>query len=136
MKFVDTSWWVAWALPEDARHGEATHMAARVGESERLLTTNLVLGETWTFLRSKDGHRAAVDLIDRVADLESAGRFIVHAVTGEEETRAWRWLRRHDERIYSFVDATSFEVMRARRLREALAFDNDFAAAGFVEMRS
>ena len=136
MKFVDTSWWVAWALPEDARHGEAMHMAARVGESERLLTTNLVLGETWTFLRSKDGHRAAVDLIDRVADLESAGRFIVHAVTGEEETRAWRWLRRHDERIYSFVDATSFEVMRARRLREALAFDNDFAAAGFVEMRS
>ena len=110
-------------------------MAARVGESERLLTTNLVLGETWTILRSKDGHRAAVSLIDRVADLESAGKFIVHAVTGEEETRAWRWLRRRDERVYSFVDATSFEVMRARRLRDALAFDNDFAAAGFVEMR-
>lgn len=49
MKFVDTSWWVAWALPEDARHGKAMHMAARVGDRERLLTTNLVLGETWTF---------------------------------------------------------------------------------------
>ncbi|MCY3806044.1 MAG: VapC toxin family PIN domain ribonuclease, partial [bacterium] len=50
-------------------------------------------------------------------------------------SRAWDWLRRHDEREYSFVDATSFEVMRTRRLREALAFDNDFTAAGFTEMR-
>lgn len=135
MKFVDTSWWVAWALPEDARHVEAMNMAARVVDSERLLTTNLVMGETWTFLRSKASHRTAVRFIDRVADFESSGRFVVHAVTDEEESRAWRWLRRHDERVYSFVDATSFEVMRARRLREVLAFDNDFTAAGFVELR-
>jgi predicted nucleic acid-binding protein len=33
------------------------------------------------------------------------------------------------------VDATSFVVMRHRRLTEALAFDGDFAAAGFVEVR-
>jgi predicted nucleic acid-binding protein len=45
------------------------------------------------------------------------------------------WLRRHDERPYSFVDATSFQVMRERRLREALAFDQDFTAAGFTELR-
>jgi hypothetical protein len=34
---------------------------------------------------------------------------------------------------YSFVDATSFAVMRSLRVREALAFDGDFAAAGFTE---
>jgi len=33
------------------------------------------------------------------------------------------------------VDATSFALMRRRRLHEALAFDGDFAAAGFVEVR-
>lgn len=49
---------------------------------------------------------------------------------------AWRWLRRHDERPYSFVDATSFALMRRLRLREALAYDGDFAAAGFIEVRS
>jgi predicted nucleic acid-binding protein len=36
----------------------------------------------------------------------------------------------------SFVDATSFAVMRRRRIREALAFDGDFNAAGFVEVRA
>jgi predicted nucleic acid-binding protein len=51
------------------------------------------------------------------------------------EEAAWQWLRRHDERDYSFVDATSFEVMRRERIGEALAFDGDFTAAGFVELR-
>ena len=135
MKFVDTSWWVAWALPDDARHSDALHMSARLGGGERLLTTNLVVGETWTFLRYRDSHRTSVGFLDQVEDFKSAGKLAVHTITVDEESRAWRWLRRHDERPYSFVDATSFEVMRARRLREALAFDNDFAAAGFVEVR-
>lgn len=51
------------------------------------------------------------------------------------EAEAFRWLRRHDEREYSFVDAASFATMRRRRLTEALAFDGDFSAAGFVELR-
>ena len=135
MKFADTSWWVAWTLPNDARHLEALEVLARVGSGEQVLTTNLVLGETWTFLRRKDSHRTAVGFLDRVAVLESARKLVLHAVTEEQESKAWAWLRRHDEREYSFVDATSFEVMRARRLREVLAFDNDFPAAGFIETR-
>ena len=34
-----------------------------------------------------------------------------------------------------FVDATSFILMRRLGLREALAFDGDFSATGFVELR-
>ena len=135
MKFADTSWWAALILPSDARHGDALKMRMLVHGSEQVLTTNLIVGETWTLLRRKAGHRYAVGFLDRVELLVSEGKLLVHAVTGDEESRAWRWLRRHDERVYSFVDATSFEVMRARRLREALSFDNDFAAAGFVELR-
>ena len=39
------------------------------------------------------------------------------------------------EREYSFVDATSFDVMRTLHLREALAFDGDFTAVGYLELR-
>lgn len=134
MKFADTSWWVAWVLPDDAHHLEALEVLALIGSGEQVLTTNLVLGETWTFLRRKDGHRTAIGFLDRVTVLESARKLALHAVSGEQESRAWAWLRRRGEREYSFVDATSFEVMRARRLREVLAFDNDFAAAGFIEL--
>jgi len=60
---------------------------------------------------------------------------IVH-VDEASEREAWRWRRARGEREYSLVDATSFPVMRRRRIREALAFDGDFNAAGFVEMRA
>ena len=51
------------------------------------------------------------------------------------EEEALAWLRRRDEREYSFVDATSFALMRSRGITQALAFDGDFGAAGFVELR-
>ncbi len=136
MKFADTGWWVAWALPGDARHNAALGMLAGLGRTEQVLTTNLVVGESWTFLRRKDSHRSAVALLDRLDQLIEDDRLVVHRVTEEQEAAAWEWLRKHDEREYSFVDATSFRVMRDRRLREALAFDQDFAAAGFIEAQS
>lgn len=136
MKFADTSWWTAWALPSDARHGNALGMLGQLGRSEQILTTDLVAGETWTFLRRKDSHRTALAFLERLDTLVSAERLVLHRVTDVQEDAAWEWLRRHDEREYSFVDATSFRTMRDRRMREALAFDQDFAAAGFVEVRS
>lgn len=135
MKFADTSWWVAWSLPGDGRHSDALALLEHLGSTEQVLTTNLIIGETWTFLRRKDGHATALAFLDRIEALGERSRLTLHRVTSEQEDKAWDWLRKHDERAYSFVDASSFQVMRDRRLREALAFDQDFAAAGFLELR-
>jgi predicted nucleic acid-binding protein len=83
-------------------------------------------------MRRRRGHRSAVTFIDRV---DRTARLSVEFVSDELEAQALRWLRRHDEREYSFVDATSFSLMRSLRIKEALAFDGDFDAAGFVELR-
>ena len=130
MRFIDTSFWFALQVAADRRHPEASAIA-RHGLG-RVLTTPAVLGETWTLLRRRMGHAAAVGFLDRVERLPS-----LEIVGADEsvERDAWTWLRRHHERSYSFVDAVSFAVMRSRRIREALAFDGDFAAAGFVEVR-
>jgi uncharacterized protein len=130
--FADTSFWVAARFRRDAHHDEAAALLQKVS-GERIVTSNHVRGETWTFLRRRDGHRTAVAFLDM---LDRSGRVDVVTVNEQLEAQAFRWLRRHDEREYSFVDATSFALMRSLRIREALAFDGDFAAAGFVELRT
>ncbi len=130
MRFVDSSFWIALQARRDQRHSEARLLWAR--ETDSLLTTTPILAETWTFLRRRLGHPQAWDFVDAV---HGSPRVTIYRVDQPTEDEAWAWLRRHDERRYSFVDATSFAVMRRLRLREALAFDDDFSAAGFVEVR-
>ena len=131
MIFVDSSYWIAEAVPRDGRHADATRLA-RAWSHGRLVTSNLILAETWTYLRRKTGFRFAISWLDVV---RASPSILVERVDEELEAQAWAWLRIHDERPYSFVDATSFALMRRRRITDALAFDGDFAAAGFNELR-
>lgn len=130
MKFVDTSFWAALFFRGDANHAAARQVWADM--SGPLLSTNHVFGETWTLIRRRMGHAAAVRVIEAVT---TSRRLTVLRVEETAEDEAWEWLRRHNEREYSFVDATSFAVMRRQRVREVLAFDGDFSAAGFLEVR-
>jgi predicted nucleic acid-binding protein len=115
----------------DPHHVEAKRLAERVA-GRRMVATNHIRGEGWTWFRRKQWHGKAVELLDA---LDAPGHVKVDFVSEDLEDEALRWLRRHDERVYSFVDATSFAYMRARGIEEALAFDGDFAAAGFTELR-
>lgn len=115
------------AIDDDLDRALALHA------DRRLVTGNHVRGETWTFLRRRAGHRAAVDFVDAI---EQSPRVDVVVVSEALEAAAWLWLRRHDEREYSFVDATSFAGMRSLRLHDAFAFDGDFSAGGFHELRA
>ena len=114
----------------DSNHAAAVRLIERHSAGP-LITTNHVRGETWTFLRRRAGHASAVDFLEA---LEHSPRVRVVRVADLLEEQALRWLRRRDEREYSFVDATSFAVMQSERMRQALTFDGDFSAAGFLEL--
>jgi uncharacterized protein len=130
--FVDTSFWVALTNRRDPHHQEGTALlAAHAGD--RLVTTSEVRGETWTFLRRRAGHTAAVRFLDTIS---ASPRVEIIRVSEPAERAAEQWLRRRDDREFSWVDATSFATMRELRTTEAFAFDGDFSAAGFTELRA
>lgn len=131
MIFADTSFWIAFRNRADTHHLAAV-AAFKKSAGEGVVTTNHVRGETWTFLRRRAGFRSAVDFLDSLA---RSTRVRMVTVDESAEDKALRWLRRHGERPYSFVDATSFVVMRSMKIRKALAFDEDFSVAGFDHLR-
>jgi predicted nucleic acid-binding protein len=129
--FLDTSFWVAFTNRRDDRHDEAKALFA-AHENDRLVTTNDVRGETWTFLRRRAGHKTAVAFLDA---LIASPRLELIRVSGAVEDKADNWLRKRDDREFSWVDATSFATMRELSITQAFAFDGDFVAAGFSELR-
>jgi len=130
--FVDTSFWVALRNRSDPHHALSSDLLTTHGDTG-LITSSHVRGETWTYLRRRAGHRSAVDFLDA---LERTPRVQIVRPEPAQEEDALRWLRRHDEREFSFVDATSFVLMKALKLRTAFAYDGDFSAAGFTELRA
>jgi predicted nucleic acid-binding protein len=116
----------------DPHHEEARRLAGKIG-GRKMVTTNHIQGEGWTWFRRKRWHGKAVEFLDALTADRSHVK--VDFVSTGIEDEALLWLRQHDEREYSFVDATSFAFMRTKGISEALAFDGDFAAAGFTELR-
>ena len=132
MVFVDTSHVYASIDRREPRHDVAQALSERVRERD-LFTTNHVLGESWTLTNRRLGHAAACEVVRAI---KRSPRYTVVHVDADAEDRAFEWLLRHDQREYSFVDATSFETMRTLGIEEALAFDRDFEAAGFRTLRA
>src|SRR5207253_3457685 len=89
MRFVDTSVWVSLRFRRDRRHPDARQLWE--GGTGALLTSTLVMGETWTFLRRRAGHTAAVQFLD--AAIRHPALTVTRIDQGLEE-EAWKWLRR------------------------------------------
>ena len=130
MIFVDTSFWIAYYNIRDAQHEDAIELLRRSGATQ-LVTTNHVRGETWTLLRRRADHTLAMRFVDRLGHSTKVRTVFV---LQRQEADALKWLGQHDERRYSYVDATSFVVMRTLHIRDALCYDDDFVAAGFRRM--
>ena len=95
------------------------------------MTSNHVVGETYTLLRTAKGFREAWQFIERIRE---SPRVKLYFVTATLEEEAWEWLRRYEDHDFSFVDATSFCVMRAQGIHHSFAFDRHFATAGFTRV--
>jgi predicted nucleic acid-binding protein len=130
--FVDTSAWFAIQVTDDACH-EAARLVlpAVVNACRSLVTSNLIVGETYTLLRLSRGYRAAKRFLDR---LTQSGKLERLFISEHLERQAYETLHRYADHPFSFVDATSFALMRQQRIQHAFTFDPHFATAGFLRI--
>ncbi|MBI5242984.1 MAG: PIN domain-containing protein [Elusimicrobia bacterium] len=132
--FVDTSAWYALVDSDDTHHQSAWQVLPQLlSRFGGLVTSNHVIGESYTLIRSCLGHRKAwefLGLLERSHRLERV--FTPEAL----ETEAYALLKKHPDQDFSFVDATSFVWMRILKLRDAFAFDKHFQVLGFILHRN
>jgi len=128
--FLDTSGWFAALSPKEAKHRAALATYRRwIGDGVALVTTNLVVAEMHILLSRFRGADEGLRFLDAL--YQDASHEVVFVDRDLERAAVDGWLRRFGDQRLSLADAVSFEVMRARHLRRALALDEHFALAGF-----
>lgn len=96
-----------------------------------LITSDFVIDETLTLLRSRGEASRAIALGRRVLDL---GGVKVHFLSEPEVRAAWAEFRNQPERGWSFTDCTSEVIMDRLHIHKSLTFDRHFAEFGAVEL--
>jgi len=128
--FVDSGGWIALLSLRDAHHVAAEALFREVSSRRILLiTTNLVIAEVHRQLLFRAGIRAALAALEGI---KAGDRLQIEFVTRDHHGSAVEWLRRFGDQPFTYADATSFAVMKARRCTSFIGFDGHFAIAGFT----
>ncbi len=130
--FVDTSGILALLNADDAFHSEASTLFAKsLASRDELFTTNYAVVESIAVLQSRHGMEPVNDLIDNILP-------VLEIVWGSEidHQAAIQLLKATNRRRVSFVDCTSFVVMRKLGIEFALASDRDFEDFGFTLLKA
>jgi uncharacterized protein len=127
--FVDTSAFHALQnSTNEQEHAPAIRIAAEIEQAGQVLvTTDYVLDETFTLLRSALGHGPAVRFGRTIHNSE------LQVIQIDEllQREAWTLFERYSDKSFSFTDCTSFAVMRQTGITVAFTFDRHFQQMGF-----
>lgn len=127
--FVDSGAWIALALTRDPLHARARTTWDELDQQGVKARTSIpVVLETFTFLERNVSREIALTWKDRLTQI---ARFKLLECTARDVEASWAWFRRRDLHKLSAVDATSFTLMRRKKIHAAFTFDQHFAQAGF-----
>ncbi len=127
--FVDTGAWFALSDRSDQHHCEAVDIYPELIKKYQLLTTNMVVAETYILIRRSMGHAPAVLFLESIAASPRITKLYSDSIC---ENAAEDILRKYQDQDFSYTDAVSFAVMKIYKITTAFSFDQHFAAAGFI----
>ena len=121
--FLDTGAFLALADEDDDYHIAAKSTHADLLQSKaQLLTSNFVLAETFTLIRFRVSHQAAVGF---VTSFYGTGIKVLRVSDAIEQTARAIFVK-YDDKNFSFVDCSSFALIDHHKLDHVFAFDSHF----------
>jgi predicted nucleic acid-binding protein len=123
--FVDTSAWYAIIDKNDKDHAAAV---SKIQILDRpLVTSNYILDEILTLLKTKLGPTIAISFGQKLWDQEVS---TLLRIIEEDEERAWSVFRKYADKGSSFTDCTSFALLERLDINTVFAFDDHFVQYG------
>lgn len=117
--FVDTSVWYAATDAGDISHQRAKQI---LRSAPRLVTSDLVLAESWRLIQSRAGYRTAESFWDRIR----AGLARVERIAVADFDAVSKIGRTFEDQEFALVNRTSFAIMERLGIGKAASFDDDF----------
>jgi predicted nucleic acid-binding protein len=122
--FADTAFWKAVADNRDEKHEEASSLLRDIySQSVELIISDYVFSETLTLIRLRAGHQKAMDWSKNLLS-SKAIRFT--RIDEKLFSSALSIFSRYNDQTLSFVDCSSFALIKAFRIKDVLTFDSDF----------
>lgn len=126
--FVDTSAWLALNDKSDQFHSKAILKSAEIKKQKiELVTSDYVLDETFTIIRFRMSHKAAILFGDSIFNSNIVK---IESIASENMFQAWEMFKKYKDKDFSFTDCTSFCLMKKRKIRKAFSFDKHFKQIG------
>ncbi|MBN1962449.1 MAG: PIN domain-containing protein [Deltaproteobacteria bacterium] len=126
--FIDTSAFYAMLDRDDVNNQRAKDIWINLVETETpLITSNYILIETFALLQHRLGIAALQAFYSDVLSLVHQ-----HWLDKEDHEAALAAILVAQKRDLSFVDTSSFQIMRRLGLNEVFTFDAHFSQHGFV----
>lgn len=133
--FVDTSGWVEPVLRSDPHHAAMVLFAQQLqAEQRHMVTTDDVLNEVVALLTTDTRGIARPKLIQFINQILGSPQVRIVHVDEQIWREAWAMLERMIDKTWSWVDASSFVVMRRQGIVEAFTTDHHFTQADFVRV--
>lgn len=130
--FIDTWAWYALVDTTDSDHPVAQLALEELLEGDyTFVTTNFVIAETVTLIRYNLHHQAAIEFHTRLQQLIDDGLVEFVRVDEAQESVAWQIFEKYKDQDFSYIDCTSFAVMRAHKLTHAFTADHHYDVMGF-----
>jgi len=130
--FVDTSAWFALADKDDSHHKEAASSYPSIFKNHKtLVTSNLVIAETYIVLLKELRHKAAIEFLERI---KASPRILKMCSNENIEAEAEGILAKYMDQDFSYTDAVSFVIMKRQKIKKAFCFDKHFVTAGFTNI--
>ena len=127
--FIDTGAFFAVELPRDQFYQRSRQMWNELLDPAiNIYSSDAIFQETAMLLHYRTGPESAI----RWIELQMRSTSIIWLPVDTQVRRAsLPWMKKLADQAVSFVDATSFVLMRRENIRHVFSFDRHFAAAGF-----